>query len=125
MPVERGKWWVSRDQIPPGGCARRAVAPQPAFAFPLLAGDSGVMATTACSIRLSCCETQDPLGVSKRRQQNPSKGARRVLREVRRPGSGLRDPEPMSAGSAPLSSGQWTSLTVPVDGARHVAIRNR
>jgi hypothetical protein len=48
----------------------------------------------------------------------------RRMREVRRPDSGLRDPEPMSAASAPLPSGRWASLTVSVDGARHVAIRS-
>jgi hypothetical protein len=48
----------------------------------------------------------------------------RVLREGRRPDSGLRDPEPLSAASAPPSSGRWASLTVPVDDARQVAIRS-
>jgi len=48
----------------------------------------------------------------------------RVLREVRRSDYGLRDPEPMSAGSAPLCSGRWASVTVSVDDARQVAIRS-
>ena len=40
------------------------------------------------------------------------------------PGFRPARPEPMSAASAPLSSGRWASLTVPLDDARHVAIRS-
>jgi len=64
--------------------------------------------------------TSAQLRPSSTRRGAPRPGflACRRLREVRRPDSGPRDPEPMSAGSAPYSSGRRASLTVPVDGAR-------
>jgi hypothetical protein len=47
----------------------------------------------------------------------------RGMREMRRSDSGPRDPRPMSAAKRAPLLGSMASVAVPVDGARHVAIR--
>ena len=93
----------------------------------LFAGDVAVLADGAGTARESA-RTAAPAGTRppSATRSSAHSDALALSRFAGRATPGFRParPEPMSAGSALLSSGRWASVTVAVDGARQAAIRS-